>query len=814
MIYLGEFTYYDLTTFQTVILRVSSGPAYMTLPSDTPPNTYYMARMKVPFDFECNVFQDGMTGGMGSGGFGAVQLVNNDGFFDKLIGMPFDGRQARILYGDENGPYSGFAPILTGTQCQPDCTWKYFNIPVRDYTELFNKPISQISYLGNNIAGNGIEGTPSDLMGKSKPVTIGHCLNVTPAWASQGGLIYQVHGYGQIKAVDAVYSNGAIMPLDYSVNGTVEAATATYASAYSLTFTGVNKTGVYTPGLMLYVSQAAGAGNLTVVSSVFSGGNTTVTLAIPSLQSLSSIFALTNAAITKIAYGGGDCTTLAALQAATPAAGCFITCLAMGLFKISGGAGTTITADVRGAAPGGVYANTIADCCALIAQNYTQWPRTNQALYSEDLTNAAWVKNGLAVGGAAPTPPVPGMGTNLLTLTGSGVHNLTQTLATPTGLVLFAPYVIPDGWTTFRLKLVDHANSANYCSADFDLVAGTVTNIIAAGLAVGPNYSATGFITAAGMSTTPSGAFRPWIAGQPNSTLTSVDFVLAAISSGSETFSGSGAFYSGGEQIEFGFASPHIYTGPTTTGPVTGYDPIIGATVNTASFAALKAAIPYDVGYYVGPGETTTAIDVMNALCASGRAMLSTDRNGALFASQFNRPSQTATPLATFNTSQIIEDTEDRSPALQNKDDTPAYRVSLSCMCNWTPLQPASIASSLWTTNTTWVQWLGKQWRQAMAEDRSMLGTHPLGCVIEGTSYIADMADALAEANLRLVLYKNQLNRFTLTSKIDQCPLTVMSGSLVEIIGPRFNMAAGQNFVVVSIGEKREEGKITLGVLG
>jgi len=248
LIYLMEMTYYDATSLVPVTLYYSSGQqGYTTLPTDAPANQFYEPRLKVPLNYQCSTFKDGLKGGSADGGYGVAELLNLDGFFDQFLTQNWDGHPVRLLYGDDAGPYANFNVLLTGVMCQPEFTWRMMNLKVRDYTEFFDKPISQFNYLGNNVAGVGIEGTPTDLMGKSKPMAFGACPNVTPSWVSQSGLIYQVHN-GPIKAVDAVYSNGISLPLDTSI-GT-----------------------------------------------------------------------------------GGDCANLAALQAATPGAGKYITCLAIGCF--------------------------------------------------------------------------------------------------------------------------------------------------------------------------------------------------------------------------------------------------------------------------------------------------------------------------------------------------------------------------------------------------------------------------------------------------------------------------------------------------
>lgn len=741
-LYLMEMNYLNPSTMETVTLRFSSGAGgYTTFPSDSPANAFYEPRVKVPNNWQASVFRDGLTGGGANGGYGTAQLFNHDGYFDQFMGMAWDGQTVRLLYGDSDAAYSDFAVLLTGTMAQPEFTLDYMNVKVRDYGKLFEKAISQFVYLGNNVAGVGIEGTPDDLMGKTKPLCFGHCLNVSPSLVSQSAMMYQVHN-GAIAGVDAVYSDGDAME-----------PTADYDTHYEL-------------------ATAAG---------VLSGGK-------------------------------------------------FATCLAEGLFSIGGGVSSGITADVRGCALGGQYVDTVPGIIRRIAEHYIRRPRINQIQYSEDFDNAAWEVSGLTKGVVASNGSFAGM-MPLIEDASTGAHTLSQTLALGTGMWCFSIPVTPAGRSLVRLELSNSTTSVNNCLVDFNLATGDVLLKQANGAAVGPQYTATGFITDGGVIVDGrTGALRIWVAGQPDQAFTQITASLSLLSGAANSYAasyagdGASGVYVGapalGAQIE-AYRSPSIYTGPTTTTPVTGYDPATGPVVNAASFAALEAlgTAGAEVGYYVAAGETTTAASVMSDLAASVGCWWAFNRAGEMVIGQLSRPSADAVPVATINQDvpgdppDIIQDSVNRVSPYNSTDGTVAYRIVLQCVRNWTVQNKSSVASVLWTSNPTWVCWLGLEWREIRAEDLTTLAAHPLACELSFTAFMVKQSDALAECKRLLVYYGQRLDRFSFKTKFENAK-NVNIGDIVSINIPRFGLSGGKNFVVISLTEVHELGQATIEVIG
>jgi hypothetical protein len=826
---LVEFSYLNPLTLQATTLGYSSGPGFTPRPGESAPVPWYEPRILQPFDYQCSIFKDGLKGGNSEGACAACQLINapapgqTAGFFDFLMGMVLDGQFVRRLRGDSEAPYASFTVVMTGVLMRPEFTWETMNLKVRDYTELFDHPVSQFVYLGNNVAGQGIEGTTDDLMGKTKPLCFGRRWNITPDYVSTAQTIYRVHN-GQVQAIDAVYSAGISLPQDMSVGGTVESAACLYVSATSFTVAG-NKTAVYVAGLRLLIVQASGnSGNSAVVSSSYSSstGLTTVVLTTPPVSQAQIPFTLASGTtITKVAYGGGDCATLAALYAATPAAGMYVTSLALGLFKLTGYAGTAITCDVQGAAPGGVYAETIADILTLMATNYAQRSRKNYAPNCEAFTAAGWTNSGftLKVNPAGVVPPMAGM--TLTELSGAAGSSLACTL--PLGTNTWCLSWVVQGTGSVSMEIANAANGANNCLGEFNLATGLNTLVQANGNAVGPQYQATGFITAGGAVEEPDGFWRIWISGQPDSTFTSITVQI---------ISNDGApIIVGGVQVE-NYSSPSNYCGATSGTPLgtdangsyyaLGYDPVIGPTVNAAALAALKAAMPYEVGYYVPSGDSSTCLDVLDAICEGAMVWYGFDRFGALTGGMLAKPSASATPVISVSSDMhIVQDTLQWVTPFQAKDGTPAFRVSLSTVENSTIQQKSDLATSMWTTLPMRVAWLDNQFRTVTAEDLNALWLHPLACELDFTARFANLSDAVVVAGMLLAFYKNRLDRYTFSIPITADILTLlpgifslMVGSVVNLQSERFGLMNGQDFMVIGVTEQSENGLMQLEVLG
>ena len=192
MIYLVEVTGAAAGGATTVFRYSTRG--YVTLPTDTPANTYWEERVKTPGLLRQSMFSSGRTSGESEVGYGVIELVNNDGALDHLIDYAFDGWPLKIYtLEDENEPFSSAVVRFSGTMEQAEFDDILMVLRVRDLMQSMDKPIQTVTYAGTNVGASGLEGSSDSLKGKVKPLTFGTVFNVAPAQANTTALIYQVN---------------------------------------------------------------------------------------------------------------------------------------------------------------------------------------------------------------------------------------------------------------------------------------------------------------------------------------------------------------------------------------------------------------------------------------------------------------------------------------------------------------------------------------------------------------------------------------------------------------------------------------------
>ncbi|CAB4142750.1 hypothetical protein UFOVP452_36 [uncultured Caudovirales phage] len=202
LIYLAEIVAYDPSVVGTVTLRyASTGWAGAGAPG------FYDGRITVPPVIQRTAFAAGTTGGAVETGFGDLTLANPDGGLDGLVDYGFDGRELRILLGDDTMAYGAFVLVMKGTMEQPVFTLDTVSIRVRDRLFELEKPLQPTRYAGTNSGATGQEGTADDIEGRPKPRVWGRVLNVTPPQVNAVQLVYQVND-GAVQDVPAVYEGG------------------------------------------------------------------------------------------------------------------------------------------------------------------------------------------------------------------------------------------------------------------------------------------------------------------------------------------------------------------------------------------------------------------------------------------------------------------------------------------------------------------------------------------------------------------------------------------------------------------------------
>lgn len=184
---------------QPVTLRFADG-AY-----DSPDDTLYEPRMQQP-----GLYQEGMFAGdlvsIRRSGVGAATLINNDGGLDYLADYAVDGREM-VLSRAENGAAQ---EVLRGTVSGLSWGQRDVSIELREPQALLRRNHPHSIYAGDNVAPDGLEGTPDDIKGNWKSRLWGDVRNAEPVLVNASLLIYQVSDLEDC-AVTAVYDRGALL---------------------------------------------------------------------------------------------------------------------------------------------------------------------------------------------------------------------------------------------------------------------------------------------------------------------------------------------------------------------------------------------------------------------------------------------------------------------------------------------------------------------------------------------------------------------------------------------------------------------------
>jgi hypothetical protein len=206
--------------------------------------------------------------------FGAAQIstgtieVLNTGELDEWFSYAY-GRPARVLVGFNDAPYDEFTLIISGRIEQPSGDNSRIIFRFQDRTKELERPVSPVTYAGDNSGTTGREGTPQDIGGQHKIQTRGVVKNISPDPINANNQIFAVNhdGDGELAAVesiDAVLVNGSPWNNigDEATIAALEAASVTQGNFRTCLAAGALKAGgTWQGALTCDVTVGSGASN-------------------------------------------------------------------------------------------------------------------------------------------------------------------------------------------------------------------------------------------------------------------------------------------------------------------------------------------------------------------------------------------------------------------------------------------------------------------------------------------------------------------------------------------------------------------------
>ena len=195
---------------------------YVTSSTDTPPNTPFLGRLRVPSEFRRSILGSSIESF--STGDGQLIVDNRDALYDFLIEQyAVDGRDVEIRVGRKTDAYAQHYVLFKGTAADWNIDEASVQVLLRDNSFKLQVPAQSTLYAGTGGAEGG-----DDLAQKRKPRCFGYVRNVRPPLVVPSLLIYQVND-GEISDVPAVYDRGAT--LNFGTDRTNYADMAAHAPA-------------------------------------------------------------------------------------------------------------------------------------------------------------------------------------------------------------------------------------------------------------------------------------------------------------------------------------------------------------------------------------------------------------------------------------------------------------------------------------------------------------------------------------------------------------------------------------------------------
>jgi hypothetical protein len=217
---------YDETISGTRSLYFSD-VGFVTLPTDTPANTYWDRRIEAPLHVDMALFANSEAAGRSEVTIGEIVLANDDGDLDVLADYDWDGRLIEVRRATRPNPVLGdFSVVFSGTAERVVLADAELRIEVRDLQILFDEPYQPARYLGTG----GAEG-PAEFKDRRKPRLYGRVRQLTPLLLNEPAKVYAL-GDGPVGGPLAVRDAGVALIFHADYPSYAALAAASIASGY------------------------------------------------------------------------------------------------------------------------------------------------------------------------------------------------------------------------------------------------------------------------------------------------------------------------------------------------------------------------------------------------------------------------------------------------------------------------------------------------------------------------------------------------------------------------------------------------------
>lgn len=221
-----------------------------------------------------------------------------------------------------------------------------------------------------------------------------------------------------------------------------------------------------------------------------------------------------------------------------------------------------------------------------------------------------------------------------------------------------------------------------------------------------------------------------------------------------------------------------------------------------ADVTALDAAAGYECGVWVSSEESALAL--MDLIAGSCGAWYGFDHAGDLRMGRLAAPA--GTPVATLTRLSIVE------LARLAQDRVPHWQTVIRYQRNWTVQGGAEVAGAVTAARRAW---LNEASRSVTDSDAAVLTQHLLSEPFARDTVLLSASDAAAQAAHDQALFGVHRDTFRVAVELSSAQQTAIDlGCVVELLHPRFDLAAGRLFRVLAIESDLSSGSTELVLWG
>lgn len=213
--------------------------------------------------------------------------------------------------------------------------------------------------------------------------------------------------------------------------------------------------------------------------------------------------------------------------------------------------------------------------------------------------------------------------------------------------------------------------------------------------------------------------------------------------------------------------------------------------ISSADITALDALVTYPVGVFVATGQDTSALQVLDDVCASVGAWFASDAAGIFRLGRLVLPGGAS--VGSITATDVIS--VDRIASADPGVGLPAWKVKVGYQRIWQT--QIDVSASVTAARAGY---LANEYRRVQASDSAVQAANTASPEIEFLTLLVNAADASAEATRLLTIYKARRDMLIVRVRVDTALAAALDlGKVITLTLPRYGLQAGKQFLIIGL---------------